>query len=175
MTFSKHGIWALFDRRKYMNSFRVVQIIAGGVAVGVFVHATCHITCDIPKFVSASHEKFEEYLGDDFDYQPSYAEVVRMPVGLTGIFMVVLMIVAFLLASHWFRRSLVKLPWPLHRLHGFNVFWYSHHLFVVVYCLLLVHSILLLLPGPWYERSVGFLISSTSTDQAFHFSGVSCI
>jgi respiratory burst oxidase len=71
-----------------MNWLSVVQIIACGIAVGVFIHATCHLTCDIPKFVNAPHDKFEEYFGHDFDHQPSYAEVVRMPVGLTGIFMV---------------------------------------------------------------------------------------
>lgn len=136
-----------------------VQIVAGGIAVGVFIHATCHITCDIPKFVNAPHEKFEEVFGEEFSHQPSYAEVVRMPVGLTGIFMVTLMIVAFLLATHWFRRSLVKLPWPLHHLHGFNVFWYSHHLFIIVYALLMVHSTLLLLRNPWWERSTWMYIA----------------
>ena len=139
-----------------------VQIVAGAIALGVFVHATCHITCDIPKFVNAPNWEFEEYLGQEFhNHHPTYAEIVRMPVGLTGIFMVVLMTVAMLFALHWFRQSLVKLPWPLHRLHGFNVFWYTHHLFVIVYCLLIVHSTLLLLPNPWYERSVGLLLPST--------------
>jgi respiratory burst oxidase len=137
-----------------MNWLSVVQIIAAGIAVEVFIHTICHLTGDIPKLVYAPHDVFEEHFGHDFDHQPSYAEVVRMPVLLTGIFMTTLMIVAMLLATPWFRRSLVKLPWPLHRLHGFNVFWYSHHLFIIVYCLLLVHSILLLLKNPWYERSV---------------------
>lgn len=130
------------------------KIVAGGIVAGVFTHAVCHITCDIPKLVNAPAEKFFKYLGDDFKTQPSYKDVMKMSVGISGVCMLVLMIVAFLLATHWFRRSLVKLPWPFHRLTGFNAFWYSHHLFVIVYVLLLLHTAKLLLRSPWYERSV---------------------
>jgi respiratory burst oxidase len=133
----------------------MMQIIAGGIALGVFTHALCHLTCDIPNLVHAPHAKFVKYLGDDFPAgQPTYPEILRMSVGVSGILMLVLMIVAFLLATHWFRRSLVKLPWPFHRLTGFNAFWYSHHLFVIVYALLMLHTIKLLLKNPWYERTV---------------------
>lgn len=137
----------------------MLQTVAAAIAVGVFVHATCHITCDIPKFVYADDEKFEDVFRHEFSHQPSYAEVVAMPVGWTGIVMTVLMIIAMLLATHWFRRSLVKLPWPLHRLHGFNVFWYSHHLFVIVYALLMVHTTMLLLHNPWYERTTWMYVA----------------
>ncbi|KAG0624252.1 hypothetical protein M758_3G233800 [Ceratodon purpureus] len=141
------------------NSLEFHKIIAGAIAVEVFIHGAVHITCDIPRFVNAPHEEFEEWFGEEFDHQPSYGEILRMPVGLTAIVMVVLMVIAMLLATHWFRRSVVKLPWPLHKLHGFNVFWYSHHLFVIVYCLLIVHSIMLLLYSPWYERSTWMYIA----------------
>lgn len=130
------------------------KCIAAAIAVGVFVHGTLHITCDIPKFVNCDDEKFFEALGDQFDKHPTYADIAVTPVAITGILMVVLMAIAMLLATHWIRRSLVKFPWPLHRLTGFNTFWYSHHLFVIVYALLLVHSIKLLLAGSWYKRTI---------------------
>ncbi|TKY73730.1 Respiratory burst oxidase-like protein C [Spatholobus suberectus] len=73
--------------------------------------------------------------------------------GVTGIIMVVLMAIAFTLASPWFRRGLVKLPKPLNNLTGFNAFWYSHHLFVIVYALLIVHGIKLYLTKEWYKKT----------------------
>lgn len=136
-----------------------VQIVAGGIAAGVILHATCHITCDIPRFVEADKEKFFKYLGDDFDFQPTYSDILRMSVGYSGLIMVVLMILAFLLATHWFRQSLVKLPWPFHRLTGFNAFWYSHHLFAIVYAFLLLHGSKLLLPNSILERSTWIYIA----------------
>jgi len=130
------------------------KIIAGGIVVGVSTHVLCHITCDIPNLVNAPEEKFLKYLGHEFKTQPTYKDILQMSVGVSGILMLGLMIVAFLLATHWFRRSLVKLPWPFHRLTGFNAFWYSHHLFVIVYVLLILHTVKLLLQNPWYERTV---------------------
>ncbi|XP_024385792.1 respiratory burst oxidase homolog protein B [Physcomitrium patens] len=135
------------------------KIVAGGIAAGVILHATCHITCDIPRFVEADKEKFFKYLGDDFDFQPTYSDILRMSVGYSGLIMVVLMILAFLLATHWFRQSLVKLPWPFHRLTGFNAFWYSHHLFAIVYAFLLLHGSKLLLPNSILERSTWIYIA----------------
>lgn len=63
------------------------------------------------------------------------------------------MAIAFTLATRWFRRSLVKLPKPFDRLTGFNAFWYSHHLFVIVYALLLVHGWFLYLVHNWYLKT----------------------
>ncbi|TVU24360.1 hypothetical protein EJB05_26792, partial [Eragrostis curvula] len=51
------------------------------------------------------------------------------------------------------RRGRLQLPGPLKRLTGFNAFWYSHHLFVVVYSLLIVHGHYLYLTHRWYNKS----------------------
>jgi hypothetical protein len=132
-----------------------MQLLAGGIAVGVLVHSTLHITCDIPRLVTANPLEFDKALGDDFHFkQPSYGQILKTPVGVTGLLMLILMLLAFLLAMYWFRRNLVKLPWPFHRMTGFNAFWYSHHLFVLVYALLFVHSTDLLLSNPWWQRNV---------------------
>ncbi|KAJ1439027.1 Riboflavin synthase-like beta-barrel [Sesbania bispinosa] len=58
--------------------------------------------------------------------------------------MLVLMTVAYVLAQSWLRRNKLTLPTPLKKLTGFNSFWYSHHLFVIIcaFC----HSRLLPLP-----------------------------
>jgi hypothetical protein len=51
---------------------------------------------------------------------------------------------------------------PLGHLAGFNAFWYSHHLLVVVYLLLLVHGWLMFLVSKWYQRTVRDLVLETS-------------
>ncbi|KAK2651752.1 hypothetical protein Ddye_011608 [Dipteronia dyeriana] len=73
--------------------------------------------------------------------------------GVTGIIMVVLMAIAFTLATPWFRRSTLKVPKPFNRFTGYNAFWYSHHLFVIVYALLVVHGIYLYLTKLWYQKT----------------------
>ncbi|KAL5678573.1 hypothetical protein ACJX0J_014704, partial [Zea mays] len=42
---------------------------------------------------------------------------------------------------------------PLKRLTGFNAFWYTHHCFVAVYALVLVHGHYLYLTHKWYKKS----------------------
>lgn len=74
--------------------------------------------------------------------------------------MVICMIIAFTLATRWFRRSLVKLPKPFDKLTGFNAFWYSHHLFIVVYLALIVHGQCLYLIHDWYRKTVRFYLFS---------------
>jgi respiratory burst oxidase len=73
--------------------------------------------------------------------------------GVTGVIMVVCMLIAFTLATRWFRRSLVKLPKPFDKLTGFNAFWYSHHLFIIVYISLVIHGERVFLILDWYKRT----------------------
>uniref|UniRef100_A0A6N2KWN0 FAD-binding FR-type domain-containing protein n=1 Tax=Salix viminalis TaxID=40686 RepID=A0A6N2KWN0_SALVM len=92
----------------------------------------------------------EEFFGD----QPSsYWHFVISREGVTGIIMVVLMAIAFTLATPWFRRNKLNLPTWLKKLTGFNAFWYSHHLFVIVYTLLIVHGYYLYLTHKWYKKT----------------------
>ncbi|XP_070033951.1 respiratory burst oxidase homolog protein D-like isoform X2 [Nicotiana tomentosiformis] len=130
------------------------KMMAVAIAIGVGIHVLAHMTCDFPKLLKASPEKYkpmEPYFGD----QPtSYWHFVKGVEGVSGIIMVVLMAVAFTLATPWFRRNRIKLPRPLNKLTGFNAFWYSHHLFVIVYSLLIVHGIKLYLTQEWYKKTV---------------------
>ncbi|XP_051135758.1 respiratory burst oxidase homolog protein C-like [Andrographis paniculata] len=130
------------------------KVIAMAIAMGTGVHAISHLACDFPRLLQATAEEYEPmepFFGEE---QPtSYWEFVKGWEGVTGIIMVVLMAIAFTLASPWLRRSRVQLPKPLHKLTGFNAFWYSHHLFVVVYACLIIHGIKLYLTHDWYKKT----------------------
>lgn len=123
----------------------IPKIIAGGIVIGTGIHAIYHLACDFPRLIHATSDKYvlmEPFFGD----QPSnYWHFVKSIEGVTGIVMVVLMGIAFTLASPWLRRS---------TLTGFNAFWYSHHLFIIVYILLILHGIYLYLTKEWYKKTV---------------------
>lgn len=131
-----------------------MQVIAFAIAVGVVVHAGIHLACDFPRLVRSSPEKFALIASDFEDVKPTYISLLRGVIGTTGIAMVVLMIIAFTLATRSFRRNAVKLPTPFNRITGFNAFWYSHHLLAIVYVLLLIHGTFLFLVHQWYKKTV---------------------
>ncbi|KAL8497337.1 hypothetical protein ACS0TY_020867 [Phlomoides rotata] len=129
------------------------KVMAVAIGIGVGIHGISHLTCDFPRLLNAEAEKYEameEFFGD----QPtSYWFFVKGWEGVTGIVMVVLMAIAFTLASPWFRRNKLNIPKPLNKLAGFNAFWYSHHLFIIVYTLLIIHGIKLYLTHHWYKKT----------------------
>ncbi|RZS13711.1 hypothetical protein BHM03_00045328 [Ensete ventricosum] len=132
-----------------------------GVAIGVGLHAISHLTCDFPRLLHATDQEYvpmKRFFGDT--RPDDYWWFVKGTEGWTGVVMVVLMAIAFTLASPWFRRNRLNLPKPLKRLTGFNAFWYSHHLFVVVYILLIIHGTFLYLTKKWYKKTVRTLRSS---------------
>ncbi|KAL5718696.1 hypothetical protein ACHQM5_011573 [Ranunculus cassubicifolius] len=129
------------------------KTIAAAIVVGVILHAGNHLFCDFPRLIHLSNERYNPLTKDFGDHQPTYMKLVRGPEGVTGILMVLLMIVAFTLATTWFRRNLIRLPKPFNRLTGFNAFWYSHHLFILVYILLIIHGVFLYLVHKWYLKT----------------------
>eukprot|EP00249_Psilotum_nudum_P009520 c21989_g1_i3 orf=526-2610(+) len=142
------------------DNIKFHMAIAAAIAIGVSFHAGMHLTCDFPRLIHSSEERFEP-LQHDFphDRKPSYGSIVASVEGVTGIIMVVLMAVSFTLATHWFRRGQVKLPSPFHRISGFNAFWYSHHLFLIVYICLIIHGIFLFLAHKWYQKTTWMYIA----------------
>lgn len=88
------------------------------------------------------------------DQPSSYWHFVKSIEGVTGIIIVILMAIAFTLATPWFRRNRLNLPPFLKKLTGFNAFWYSHHLFIIVYALLIVHGHFLYLTDKWHKKTV---------------------
>ncbi|KAL9232556.1 hypothetical protein vseg_007656 [Gypsophila vaccaria] len=130
------------------------KMVAAGIVVGTFLHVLMHMTCDFPRASQCPQNMFMKYLGPNFNYkQPSYPDLLKSIPGETGILMVIFMAFSFTLASHSFRRNVIKLPWPFLHLAGFNAFWYAHHLFVVVYALLVLHGYFLFLSKEWYKKT----------------------
>lgn len=130
------------------------KVIAVGISIGVGLHVITHLTCDFPRILHATDEQYEAiepFFGED--RPPNYWWFVKGVEGWTGIVMLVLMAIAFTLATPWFRRNKLNLPKPLKRFTGFNAFWYSHHLFVIVYTLLIVHGVKLYLTKDWYKKT----------------------
>ncbi|XP_010533625.1 PREDICTED: respiratory burst oxidase homolog protein F isoform X2 [Tarenaya hassleriana] len=136
------------------------KTIAGAIVVGVILHVGDHLACDFPRLISSDEYRYDRYLFHYFGpKKPTYFDLVKGPEGITGVLMVILMAIAFTLATKWFRRNLVKLPKPFDRLTGFNAFWYSHHLFVIVYILLIIHGVFLYLVNKWYLKTTWMYLS----------------
>ncbi|KAI4382352.1 hypothetical protein MLD38_008326 [Melastoma candidum] len=130
------------------------KLIALAIVISSGVHIIMHVTCDFPRLISCPNQKLLRYVGPNFDYkQPTYLDLVENIPGVTGIVITILMAFSFTLATHSFRRNVIKLPWPLHHLAGFNAFWYAHHLLFVVYVLLIVHGYFLFLNRNWYSKT----------------------
>lgn len=152
---TKMGVVVPFD-----DNLNFHKVIAVGITVGVILHGGAHLTCDFPRLLHATEEEYEPmepYFGED---QPSnYWWFVKGVEGVTGIIMVVLMAIAFTLATPWFRRNKLNLPKFLKKLTGFNAFWYSHHLFIIVYALLIVHGYYLYLTKTWYQKTTWMYVA----------------
>lgn len=130
------------------------KVIAVGIAIGVLLHAGAHLTCDFPKLLHATDAEYEPMKPFFGEVRPNnYWWFVKGTEGWTGVVMVVLMIIAFTLAQPWFRRNRLNLPKIIKRLTGFNAFWYSHHLFVIVYVLFIIHGYYLYLSKKWYKKT----------------------
>ncbi|KAI5019089.1 hypothetical protein ZWY2020_043977 [Hordeum vulgare] len=130
------------------------KVIALAIAIGASMHTIAHLTCDFPRLISCPSDKFQQTLGPFFNYvQPTWGTLVTSTPGWTGILLILIMSFSFTLATHSFRRSVVKLPSPLHHLAGFNSFWYAHHLLVFAYILLVMHSYFLFLTREWYKKT----------------------
>ncbi|XP_047979362.1 putative respiratory burst oxidase homolog protein H [Salvia hispanica] len=136
------------------------KMVSGEVMLGSVVHIIMHVSCNFVKISRCPKDQFDTIFGPLFNYkQPTYMELLLSIEGITGIIMIVLMLYAFILAAHSFRRNIVKLPGPFHALSGFNAFWYAHHLLAVVYFLLLIHGWFLFLTPEWYNKTTWMYVS----------------
>ncbi|CAH8251650.1 unnamed protein product [Arabidopsis lyrata] len=106
------------------------KVIAFGIAIGTGLHAISHLACDFPRLLHAKNVEYEpvkRFFGDE--RPDNYGWFMKGTDGWTGVTMVVLMVVAYVLAQSWFRRNRANLPKSLKRLTGFNAFWCFYNLF----------------------------------------------
>ncbi|KAJ0084102.1 hypothetical protein Patl1_30817 [Pistacia atlantica] len=130
------------------------KMIAVGIAIGSAVHTLFHLLCNYPRISSFPREQFMAIAGPALNFQqPSYLDLLLTTVGLTGIFTVLIMTFSFTLATSYFRKNVVKLPWIFHNLAGFNSFWYAHHLLALAYVLVFMHGWFLIFDKPWYQKT----------------------
>ncbi|VVA12646.1 Hypothetical predicted protein [Prunus dulcis] len=146
---TKLGIIVPFD-----DNINFHKVIAFGIIVGVGLHAGSHLTCDFPKLLHSTDDEYDPMKPFFGNKRPdNYWWFVKGTEGWTGVVMVALMAVAYTLAQPWFRRNRLNLPKTLKRLTGFNAFWYSHHLFVIVYILFIIHGYFLYLSKNWDKKT----------------------
>ncbi|XP_030960173.1 respiratory burst oxidase homolog protein B-like [Quercus lobata] len=146
---TKLGMVVPFD-----DNINFHKVIAFGIAIGVGLHAGAHLTCDFPRLLHASDDKYESMKPFFGEKRPNnYWWFVKGTEVWTGVVMVVLMAIAYTLAQPWFRRNRLNLPKTIKKLTGFNAFWYSHHSFVIVYILLLVHGYYLYFSKEWHKKT----------------------
>ncbi|XP_062091819.1 respiratory burst oxidase homolog protein B-like [Humulus lupulus] len=146
---TKLGVVVPFD-----DNINFHKIIATGIAIGVGIHVGAHLTCDFPRLLHATAEEYKPMKPIFGEERPNnYWWFLKGIKGWTGLVMLVLMAILFTLAHGGFRRNRLNLPRTLRRLYGFNAFWYSHHLFVIVYVLFVVHGSHLYLSNKWYNKT----------------------
>nr|CAB3483140.1 unnamed protein product [Digitaria exilis] len=159
--------WARFFV-PFDDSITFHKIIATAIALGICLHAGNHLACDFPRLIASGPDEYRlvaRFFGRD---KPTYRSLLAGVEGVTGIVMVTLMAVSFTLATRPFRKpeetrskqgGAARRWLSLGHLAGFNAFWYSHHLLIVVYLLLLVHGWFMFLVDRWYQRTTWMYIS----------------
>ncbi|XP_072975700.1 respiratory burst oxidase homolog protein B-like [Typha angustifolia] len=138
----------------FNDSLNFHKVIAWGIAVGVALHVVPHLTCDFPLLLHATDEEYEplkRFFGDK--RPPNYWWFVKGVEGVTGLILLILMIIAYTFAQPYFRRNKLDPASPFYRFAGFNTFWYSHHLFIIVYIAFVVHGVCLYINRTWYKKT----------------------
>ncbi|KAF5181590.1 Respiratory burst oxidase-like protein [Thalictrum thalictroides] len=135
------------------------KVIAVAIAIQTFIHTFMHVTCNYPRLVHCQNDKYNLYIGYITNVeQPSYYALYTSSVSITGFLMILIMAFSFTLATHWFRKSGIKLPPPFDQFAGFNSFWYAHHLLAFVYLLLILHGHYLIFDKPWHQKTTWMYI-----------------
>ncbi|PIA59476.1 hypothetical protein AQUCO_00400393v1 [Aquilegia coerulea] len=135
------------------------KVIAVGIAIQTFIHTFMHVTCNYPKLVRCNNDRYNLYIGYITNVaQPTYYALYSSSVSVTGFLMIFIMAFSFTLATHWFRKSGIKLPPPFDQFAGFNAFWYAHHLLAFAYLLLVLHGYYLIFDKPWHQKTTWMYI-----------------
>ena len=118
--------------------------------VGVILHACAHLACDLPRISDLDRLILWQTIAARFGYhQSSYFEILA-----TWIIMVVVMIAFSLATKIWLSHQPPSLPRSVRNVTGYIIFWYSHHLFIAVYALLILNSVFLFLTDNVTKKTV---------------------
>lgn len=104
-----------------------------GIVIALFSTAHCCAhACDFYRFARADTDDIYALFGDKLGVIPDgigarWALLLRQPAAITGIIMVICMLIGY--GAIYYRRK------------KFNVFWYSHHLLIVMLIALCCHGI----------------------------------
>lgn len=134
------------------------KMIAVGIIIGSGLHVIPYMTCGFPRLLHLTDEDYKPMKIFGEKRPANYLWFLMGTEGWTGIILLVLMAVAFMLATDWVRQARYRPLWLLRRLGGYDTFWYSHHLFVIVYALLIVHGNCLHLTRKWYNKTTWFYL-----------------
>ncbi|CAL8350794.1 unnamed protein product [Lota lota] len=122
-TLSSRGTRRLLDKSKTFH-------VACGIAICIFsvVHVSAHLV-NIVNFSAFYSEdlpalNLARYLGED----PRMIILTTVP-GITGVLLVVILFLMFTASSYCIRLS------------NYEIFWYTHNLFIVFYIILMVHMV----------------------------------
>ncbi|KAL5766798.1 hypothetical protein ACOSP7_017415 [Xanthoceras sorbifolium] len=114
---TKLGVVLPFD-----DNLNFHKVIAIGISIGTGIHVISYLACNFPRLLKANEDKYE-LMEPFFGEQPkSYWHFVKSVEVITGIIMVVLMTIAFILATSLFRQNKLNLPNLLMKFIGFNAF-----------------------------------------------------
>ncbi|CAL8335909.1 unnamed protein product, partial [Boreogadus saida] len=122
-TLSSRGTRRLLDKSKTFH-------VACGIAICIFsvVHVSAHLV-NVVNFSAFYCEdlpalNLARYLGED----PRMIILTTVP-GITGVLLVVILFLMFTASSYCIRLS------------NYEIFWYTHNLFIVFYIILMVHMV----------------------------------
>ncbi|XP_056468235.1 NADPH oxidase 4 [Gadus chalcogrammus] len=122
-TLSSRGTRRLLDKSKTFH-------VACGIAICIFsvVHVSAHLV-NVVNFSAFYSEdlpalNLARYLGED----PRMIILTTVP-GITGVLLVVILFLMFTASSYCIRLS------------NYEIFWYTHNLFIVFYIILMVHMV----------------------------------
>ncbi|KFK31902.1 hypothetical protein AALP_AA6G173900 [Arabis alpina] len=81
------------------DSINFHKTISIAIIIGGVVHASSHLACDFPRIVTSSEADYKRYLVHYFGVtRPTYFDLVKDPVGITGFIMVIFM--------KWYRKNI---------------------------------------------------------------------
>ncbi|KAL6067149.1 Dual oxidase 1 [Balamuthia mandrillaris] len=129
----------LADYIPFDNNIDFHRIVAAVIVLAGVGHTGAHLW-NVYAISSATNlQEIDDAINNDFDAVPEYWRVLFGSIpGATGIVIWLCIIVIYVTAQQRFRRL------------KFEIFWYTHHLFIIFYVALLIHGAAAMLTFPTF-------------------------